>query len=109
MTDHHLDVQLGLDGIEVLNGEQVILEITPKDSHNIVPKLYDARLNAMGWEKHDVTASDIQPGDRIDSLNITVDYSISFLNGEIGVWSDGACVVTFRDPEHKIKVERKIQ
>jgi hypothetical protein len=109
--DDMYDVQLGLESVDVLMGGQVLLSFPSKHAHHIVPKLHDARLNAMGWEEHTIVAGDLQEGDRLPGLNLTVEYTLWFgiNNTEIGVWADGRCVLTFRDPDHKIKVERKIQ
>jgi hypothetical protein len=105
------DVQLGLESIDVLLGDQVILSFPSKHAHHIVPKMSDAHLNLRGYEVHEIDVIELEEGDRIPCLGITVDYTVNFPvgPGEIGVWADGRCVVTFRDPHHKIKVERKIQ
>lgn len=97
-------------GINVVWGNQVVLALTPDYASQIIPGLTEAYLNSQGWETLDVDAGDLQEGDRLSNLGIVIDYTISFgwPSHEIGVWSHGACVVTFRDPNHKIKVERKI-
>ncbi len=99
------------DSINVVWGNQVIIALPPDYAGQIIPGLTEAYLNSQGWETLTIVAGDLQEGDRLPGLNIDVEYTLWFglNNSEIGVWADGRCVLTFRDPEHKIKVERKIQ
>lgn len=109
--DHTYRVEETDETINVVWGNQVVLEFSPRRAIEIIPGLTEAYLNSQGWETLTIVAGDLQEGDRLPGLNITVDYALFFgaYNTEIGVWADGVCVVTFRDPNHKIKVERKIQ
>jgi len=99
------------DTIDVVWGSQVVLAIPPLYANQIVPDLCEVYLNSQGWETLPIVAGDLQEGDRLPGLNMIVEYTLWFglNNAEIGVWCDGRCVLTFRDPDHKIKVERKIQ
>lgn len=99
------------DVIRVVWGNQVMIDLPPDDAGQIIPGLTEAYLNSKGWETLEIHIADIQHGDRLPALNIIVDYCLCFGNHsyELGVWSDGRCVLVFRDPELKIKVERQIQ
>lgn len=110
--DNSFRVEETADTIDVVWGNQVVLAIPPVYADQIVPPLAEAHLNSKGWETLDVCPADLQHGDRLPGLNITVDYCLPIGTShryELAVWADGACVLVFRDPEHKIKVERKIQ
>lgn len=110
-TGNTFRVEENADTIDVVWGNQVILALPPRYADQIIPGLTEAYLNHQGLETVAISASDLQEGDRLPGLNITVEYTLWFglSNAEVGVWSDGRCVLTFRDPDHKIKVERKIQ
>ena len=111
-SGNHFRVEEDADGINVVWGNQVVLALTPHYAEQIIPDLTEAYLNSQGWETLDIFVADLQHGDKLPGLNITVDYTLVIGpvgRYELGVWADGMCVLVFRDPERKIKVERKIQ
>lgn len=112
------DVQLDGEGkvrvcfdpnILLIGVQPVELEFWVSEADQIAPQLLEACLQAKGYETvPDVEACELDEGDMIPALGITVDYIQVWERGEVGVWADGFCAITFRDQHHKLNVVRKI-
>lgn len=112
MTDADAIIDVQWDGedavVIVLNGF-VVTAIPHKYLGQVAPGLLEALHNSHGYETIDPEVCDLQPGDIIPALNVTVGKVIAYGDG-ITVWSDqgGQPFATFHDYHHHIKVLRKI-
>lgn len=89
----------------------VVLNFLAPEARTLGEQLLDGERAARGWEQVHTPASELQHGDVIFGMNTYVDYIllIGAKGTEVGVWSNGSCVVTFRYPEWEVSVLRKIQ
>lgn len=123
MTDHRIapvagdwDVQLTATGkvrcsftpdILLISAQPFELEFDINEVQQLAPQMLEAILNQAGLEYATVPVSELDEGD-ILPFGMTVDYIQVWERGEVGVWADGRCIMTFRDPELSIDVVRKI-